>query len=351
MKQIKVAIIGLRHLHPRSYMLHFDIIKEIKVIAVAEEDESLRNQFAQDFNLKGYAHWQELFNQEEIDLAAIFLPHIDCPDAALAAIEKGIHLLIEKPMTIDSQSAEKIVRTAKEKGVMVTTHYGWRFHPVVKDIKNLIEDGVLGQIIGCQGRCAAGRLERYIEGHAEWMLDARKSGGGPMYNLGVHWIDLFIYLLGEKITSVMGKNVKINQNYNIEDNSFALATFKNGAVLNLDISYTVPDSYPHGRDLYIGIRGTKGVISWAPAYEGDSDELFICSDCESFKSAPIQHRTYEIKHVEGYGGVMGLDYLNEVAQSILHKKEAPITGEDGVYVLKVVEAIYRSAKENSTVAI
>jgi predicted dehydrogenase len=168
------------------------------------------------------------------------------------------------------------------------------------------------------------------------MLDARKSGGGPMYNLGVHWIDLFSWLFKEKITSIMGKNVKINQSYNIEDNSFAIATFESGAVLNLDISYTVPDSYPNGRDLYIAIRGTKGVISWAPAYEGERDELFICSDSGSFKSAPIQHRTYELKSVKGYGGVMGLDYLNEVAKSILHNKKAPITGTEGVYVLKVV---------------
>ncbi|MEA3307814.1 MAG: Gfo/Idh/MocA family oxidoreductase, partial [Elusimicrobiota bacterium] len=121
MEQIKVAIIGLRHLHPRSYMQHFKVIKEVKVVAVAEEDESLRNQFAEDFNLKAYAHWQELFNREKIDLAAIFLPHIDCPDAALAAIDKSIHVLIEKPMTVDSRSAEKIVMAAEEKGVLVTT--------------------------------------------------------------------------------------------------------------------------------------------------------------------------------------------------------------------------------------
>ena len=347
MKSINLAIIGLRHLHPRSYMPHFEAIKEIEVIAVAEEDESLRKQFAQDFNLKGYSHWQELFSKENIDLAAIFLPHIACPDAALAAIEKSIHVLIEKPMTIDSKSAEKIVRAAEKKGVFVTTPYVWRYHPVVKDIKKLIDDGVLGQIIGCQGRCAAGRLDRYIDGNAEWMLDVNKSGGGPMYNLGVHWVDLFTWLLGERINSIIGKNVRINQSYNIEDNSFAVATFKNGTVLNLDISYTVPESFPYGRDLYIGIRGTKGVISWAPAYEGDRDELFICSDCDSFKSAPVQHRTYEMKSVKGYSGVMGLDYLNDVAKSILLQKEAPITGAEGADVLKVVEAFYHSVEQNS----
>ena len=351
MKSINVAIIGLRHLHPRSYMPHFEAIKEMHVVAVAEENESLRSQFANDFNVTAYAHWKELFDQEKIDLAAIFLPHSTCPDAALDAIDKGINVLIEKPMSADSRSADNVVRVAKEKNVMITTPYVWRYHPVVKDIKSLLEQGVLGQIIGCQGRCAAGRLDRYIKGHAEWMLDAKTSGGGPMYNLGVHWIDLFGWLLGEKVIEVFGKNVKNNQEYNIEDNSFAILTFQNGAVLNLDISYTVPDSYPNGRDLFIALRGTKGAISWAPAYEGEHDELFVCSDDELFKAAPLQHRIYEIQPAEGYSGVIGLDYIKDVAKAIIDHKSAPISGAEGAYVLKVVEAIYKSAQQRRAVSL
>lgn len=351
MEKLKIAIIGLRHLHPRSYMAHFEIIDEVEIIAVAEKEDFLRNEFAKDFELKAYADLKELVEKESIDLAVIFLPPIDCPEAALYAIEKGIHVLIEKPITVDSQSAEKIVRAAEKKGVMVTTPYVWRYHPVVKDIKRLIDEGVLGKIIGCEGRCAAGRLNRYIEGHAEWMLDARKSGGGPMYNLGVHWIDLFSWLLSEKVISTFGRNVKVNKEYNIEDNSFAILTFESGITMNLDISYTVPESYPHGRDLYIGIRGTKGVIQWAPAFEGEKDELFICSDHESFKAAPRQRRLYEIRPTSGYSGIMGLYYLKDLAKAILEKQPAPITGAEGAQVLKVVEAIYRSANQNTAVSV
>jgi len=351
MKKIKVAIIGLRHLHPRSYMAHFEAINKMEVIAVAEKNESLRIKFAEDFHLKAYADWKELFEKEAIHLGAIFLPHIDCPDAACYAIEKGINVLIEKPMTVDSSSAEKIVKAAEQRGVLVTTPYVWRYHPVVKDIKKLIDEEVLGHIIGCEGRCAAGRLNRYIEGHAEWMLDAKQSGGGPMYNLGVHWIDLFCWLLGDRIVSVFGKNVKVNKEYNIEDNSFAILTFESGIMLNLDISYTVPESYPYGRDLYISIRGTKGVIQWSPAFEGEKDELFICSDHDSFEAAPRQRRIYEIQPTKGYSGAMGLEYLKHVAKAILENKPNPIPASEGVSVLKVVEAIYKSAQQNKSVPV
>ena len=351
MKKVKIGIIGLRHLHPRSYMTLFDAIETMEVIAVAEQDDGLRQKFVADFQLNGYADWHELYATEAIDLAAIFLPHIDCLPAAMEGIDHGIHLLIEKPMTVDSESAERIVRSAAKKNLLVTTPYVWRYHPVVQDIKRLIHEGALGTIIGCEGRCAAGRLNRYLEGHAAWMLDKNQSGGGPMYNLGVHWIDLFNYLLRAKVISAFGKNVRVNQAYNIEDNSFAILTYESGATLSLDISYTVPESYPNGRDLYIGIRGTKGVIQWSPAYEGEQDELFICSDHESFRSAPRQRRVYELGATPGYSGVMGLEYLKDVANAVINNKPAPILASDGVAVLKIVEAIYQSAQKNCAVSL
>ncbi len=345
MNSIKTAIIGLRHLHPRSYMLHLQKIDQIRVVAVAEADEVLRNQFAKDFNLSAFPHWEEMLEKDTFDLVLIFLPHNQCLAAASFAMARGIHVLVEKPMAAESKSAAEMVQLADRHQVILTTPYVWRYHPVVRDIKALLEAGALGEIIGCVGRCAAGRLERYIDGNAEWILDARQSGGGPMYNLGVHWIDLFNWLLQDQVHSVSGKNVKINQQYNIEDNSFAILTYLKGPVLTLDVSYTVPAAYPHGRDLFISIRGTKGVLSWAPAYEGEKDELFICSDHDSFKGAPIQRRTYQIQSVPGYSGIMGLHYLQDVAQAILNHQPAPIPGRDGVEVLKVVEAIYRSAEQ------
>lgn len=351
MKKLKIAIIGLQHLHPRSYMEHFKFVDAADIVAVAEEREDLRTAFAGDYNLNAYKSLQDLIQHETIDLAAIFLPHNDCPAAALAAIEKKVHVMIEKPMTADSGSAEKIVEAAGKHGVFVTTPYAWRYHPVVKDIKKLIDDGVPGQIIGCEGRCAAGRLQRYIDGNSGWMLDASKSGGGPMYNLGVHWIDLVSWLIDQRAVSALAKNVKVNQEYNIEDNSFAMLTYENGPVLSLDISYTVPESFPHGRDLYISIRGTKGVISWAPAFEGESDELFICSDHESFRAAPRQKRNYEIQSSGGYAGIMGLEYLQDITHSILKNTPPFITGEDGIYALKVAEAIYQSAESGRSVAV
>jgi predicted dehydrogenase len=215
-------------------------------------------------------------------------------------------------------------------------------------MKSIIDSGILGRIVSCEGRCAAGGLHRYIEGDSPWMLQKAKSGGGPMYNLGVHWIDLYRWLLGSEITSVMGKNIHINKKYDIEDNSLAICTFKNGVSLSLDISYTVPDSYPYGRDLYLAIRGTEGCLNFTPAFEGTSQTLSVNSNDPRFGGAPRKQINFELDAVPGYCGSLGLDYVNDVAGNVLKKTKPFIGGKDAVKALQVVEAIYRSDKSGKT---
>ena len=261
-------------------------------------------------------------------------------------------VVVEKPVAHTSEDAARIAAACAKNNVLFSTPYLWRYHPVTRKMKEVIEQGYLGQIVGCEGRCAAGGLHRYIEGHSEWILDPKKSGGGPMYNLGVHWIDLYRWLLDSEITSVVGKNVRVNQAYEIEDNSFAIATFANGATLALDISYTVPDSYPYGRDLYLGIRGTLGCINFAPSFEGTRQTMMICSNHPKFGGAPRQVIEFELDAVPGYCGSLGLEYVNEIAEQILRGDLTTfVDGNDAVKVLEVVEAIYRADRAGGSVQV
>jgi predicted dehydrogenase len=290
-----------------------------------------------------------MINREQLDLVVLFLPHAECPEAAIACAERGINILVEKPMAASSEGVQRMIVAAKKASVILSTSYVWRFHPVVRQMKKLIEEGVLGQVVGCEGRCAAGRLGRYIQGNAGWMLVKALSGGGPMYNLGVHWIDLYRWLLADEVVEVMGKNVQVDQAYDIEDNSFAILTFSRGTVLSLDISYTVPDSYPFGRDLFLALRGTAGVLSWSPSFEGVKERLFVCSDSGEYAESPRRHIEFELQPHPGYAGVMGVRFLSELVRSIRTGTPPEITGHDGLKALEVVEAIYQSAESGRTI--
>jgi len=348
---LKVAIVGLGHLHPRSYMALFKAVPETKVTAVMEADASLRDPFCRDFGVTGYPELAAMLKAEKPDIAAIFLPHVDCPDAAAQCAAAGANLMVEKPMASSRAGAEKIVAAAKKHRVKLTTGYCWRLHPVTREIKGLIESGVIGRVVGGEGRCAAGRLTRYIDGKSPWILEKAKSGGGPMYNLGVHWIDLCRMVLQDEVVEASGRNVKVNAQYDVEDNSFAHLRFSKGAIIALDISYTVPDSFPYGRDLYLSFRGTRGVISWSPAYEGQKDILHVCSDDPAFSGSPRRNQEFELQPTQGYSGYMGLEYVRAFVRAIRTGGEPPITGRDGVEALRVVETVYKSANEKHWVEI
>ena len=348
MSTLCAGIIGLCHLHPRSYMPIFKAAG-FEVVSAADANAAVLEPFVKDFALRGYADWRAMLEAERLDLAAIFLPHAGCPEAAVACAQRGIHLLIEKPMAASSEGLRRVLEAVRQAGVVLTTPYVWRYHPVAREMRRLVQAGVLGRVVGCEGRCAAGRLQRYLDGHAAWMLSKRESGGGPMYNLGVHWIDLFRWLLSDEVVEVVGKNVKVNTAYDIEDNSFALLTFARGTVLALDISYTVPDSYPYGRDLYLALRGTGGVLSWSPSFEGVKERLFVCSDAGEFASAPRRSSDFELQPHPGYTGMLGVEFLQDLARAIRQRGAPAITGEDGLRALEIVEAIYRSAESGQAV--
>jgi len=348
-RQLSVGFLGLSHLHPRGYMTLFQAIPEAAVVAAADANPAVLEGFVKDFPLRGYADWRELLEKERLDLAVIFLPHADCPEAAVACAARGAHVLVEKPMAAGAAGVRRMIAAAEKAGVILSTPYVWRYHPVAQKMKGLVEEGVTGRTVGCEGRCAAGRLSRYLEGNAGWMLQKARSGGGPMFNLGVHWIDLYRWLLADEIVEAIGKNVRVNPQYDIEDNSFALLTFSRGTVLALDISYTVPDSYPFGRDLYLALRGTQGVLSWSPSFEGIKERLFVCSDFGEYSQAARQHLDFELPPQPGYGSVMGLSFLSDLVESVRTGKPPAITGQDGLKALEVVEAIYQSADSGQSV--
>ena len=332
-------------------MALFAQIPALRVVAVVEQDPVLREEFAKEFAINGYADLDVMLKTEKPGIAAIFLPHIDCPAAAIQCARQGVHVMVEKPMAVSAEAAQSIVTAARNARVKMTTGYCWRLHPVAREIKRLVASGIIGDVIGAEGRCAAGRLTRYLDGHSPWMLEKAKSGGGPIYNLGVHWIDLFRWILQDEVTEVSGQNVKINQRYDIEDNSFAHLRFQRGTMLALDISYTVPDSYPYGRELYIGLRGTRGVLSWSPAYEGQKDVLNICSDDPAMSGSPVRSLEFNLEGVKGYSGYMGREYVRAFAEAVRTGGEPPISGEDGVAALRVVEAVYQAAAEKRWVAV
>ncbi|OGG44780.1 MAG: hypothetical protein A3F84_03180 [Candidatus Handelsmanbacteria bacterium RIFCSPLOWO2_12_FULL_64_10] len=349
MSEIRVGIIGLQHLHPPGYLPLFRETPGVRVVAAADGDEALRSRFCEEAGIEAHARWEDLARRDDVDAVLIFLPHADCRRAGIRAAEAGKHVVVEKPGAADAESVRWMIRAAAKNGVILSMPYVWRYNVVAREMKRLIDAGALGEVVALEGRCAAGPPQRYVAGNSSWMLEKAKSGGGPMHNLGVHWIDLFRWLLRDEVRSAAGEVSHRGHGLEIEDNSFAILTFEGGAVATLDISYGVPASYPAGRDLYIGIRGTKGVLVWSPNWSettsaSEENELMLCSEAPEHRDRPAQRIRLTAPKVAGYGGAAGAAYLNDVFEAVRERRQPGVTGVDGLRALEVVEAVYRSAE-------
>ena len=111
----------------------------------------------------------------------------------------------------------------------------------------------------------------------------------------------------------------------------------------------MPDSFPSGRDLYLALRGTGGVLSWSPSFEGIHEKLFVCSDAPGFASTSGREIDFELPPQPGYAGASTVHFLTDLAGAIRTGASPAITGEDGLRALEVVEAIYQSAESGRAV--
>ena len=352
MKTLGVGIIGLHHLHPVDYLPHFEAIPQTEVRAISEADDVYRNRVCGEAGIQGYADYGDLLAREDIDLVVIFLPHADCPEAAVRAAEAGVHVIVEKPMAATSAGIRRMVAAAQKAGVCLSAPYCWRNHPASRQIKHLVDNGALGKVIALEARMSAGSPSRYTaDGISPWILEKAPAGGGPMHNLGVHWIDFFRWMLQDEVESVTGMVSHEQHGLEVEDNSFALLRFKGGATAMLEISYSVPAEYPAGRDIFVALRGANGAISWSPAWGGTADAVFVCSNQPAYTDGPVQTLQINSRPAPGYGGVSGLAYLRETVEAIAAGRQPEITGLDGLRALEVAEAIYASAASGRTVTV
>jgi predicted dehydrogenase len=267
-------------------MTLFENCPKTEVVAACDKHKALLDGFCNDFGIKGYTDLDELLARGKIDVAAIFLPHCDSPDAAITCADRGIHLLVEKPIARTADEARAVEEAVRRNKVKITTGYCWRYHPVVKAMKDCIEQGLIGSIVTVEARLAAGKVDRYIKGNAGWMLEKAKSGGGPMYNLGVHWVDLLCYVLKDNIEEVCAVNTKTSDKYDIEDSSVALLKF--GKDRRGSVHQYIAGLLPNGRDLYTKSRD-KGRFAmpevWRTGFRSAGRRIF--SNYSDSENSPL----------------------------------------------------------------
>ncbi len=351
MEPLGLGIVGLHHQHPRWYHPLWAHLPQYRLLALAEEDEAFAATENEYFGLDAYGDYRQLLARGDIDVVIIWLPHSQMPAAVADAAAAGKHVIVEKPCAADLAGARAIVETAKRyPQIKISAPYCWRTHLVSEQIISAVRGGLLGEIVSMEGRLNAGGPHRYVRDNATWMLQSAE-GGGPMWNLGVHWVDYFRWLTGQEVVGVSGVTAGGDgaPTRDIEDSAAATLTFDRGATALLDISYGLGDSYPGKRDIYFSARGTIGAMAWAPAWQGVTDELLLVSEHESLAEADRCRRiSVTSDDIPGYCGHMAWAWLADFADAVRSDRAPIVTPADMLAAVAVVDAFYRSLKTGRT---
>jgi len=186
---MKAAVIGVGNMgqhHARNY----SEISGIDLVAIADLDPKIGETLAKRFNCKYYQDYKELLEKEELDMVTIAVPTKLHKKVALDCIQKGINILIEKPIAATVSEAKEVVAAAKAKNVKFTVGHIERFNPAVLKLKEMIAKGKLGEIVS-------------INNYRLSPMPAQIKDANVVIDIGVHDIDLMNWIYGKLPTQIM----------------------------------------------------------------------------------------------------------------------------------------------------
>jgi predicted dehydrogenase len=204
-----------------------------EIVAVCDPDAERRDRLARQTSARAVADWREAVSIDA-DAAVIATPHDQLAEIALAAVEAGRHVLVEKPAGRRPAEVAPLVAAAKAHGRIVKVGFNHRFHPAIARAKALADEGRIGPLLFIRGRYGHGGRIGYEK---EWRFDPQVSGGGELIDQGSHLIDLSRWFLGD-LTLAYGAVPNYFWPARVEDNCFLALEGKEKRMAWLHASWT-----------------------------------------------------------------------------------------------------------------
>jgi predicted dehydrogenase len=311
-----------------------------EVVALCDVDQKRLAEAGEKFGVAAlFTDAQKMLRAVELDGVSIATPNKYHAPLTVAALRRGIHVLCEKPMAMNARQAQQMLVEAKRARRNLMINFSYRFSDMSRALKHQVDSGVIGDIYF--GRTVWHR-RRGIPGFGGWFTNKELAGGGPLIDLGVHRIDLALWLMGypDPVTvsgathNVIAKDLarKARKSYSVEDLACGIVKFANGATLMVEASWAANINEPE--QMMTMLCGTKGglvhknVGGWydftAEVYTDEGGYLFTKKLDEATVHSPSAY--------------------SEFVSSILEKRPPLATGEEGLKVMKILDGIYKSAE-------
>jgi predicted dehydrogenase len=285
-----------------------------EVTVVANHREETARVFAERHGIGAVTtDWLAVARDPSIGAVVIATPNALHAPQAIAALEAGKHVLVEKPMAVSVAECDAMIKAAAGSGASLMVAHCWRFHPDVRAMRDRIDSGELGEVVKTRGYGVhAG------DGPSGWFVDRALAGGGALPDMGVHAIDTARFLLDDptptRVCAVIGTRYG---DYDVDDDGILLISWSQGTNSIVESGWWQP--HTEGLEAETEVYGTGGYARIFPREEPSED---------------YEHCTQPMYTAQ----------MQEFLGAIEEGRPPRPSGEDGRAVIEIVEAAYASAE-------
>ncbi|MFJ7978010.1 Gfo/Idh/MocA family protein [Peribacillus sp. NPDC096379] len=345
-EKLRYGLIGAGSNAVKKHVSNYTKLDHIEFVSVCDINIENATKVARKYNIESvYSDYREMLKHEKLDIVSICTPNHLHADIAVYALLNGVNVHCEKPLAINAAEAQRIVDAKNISGKKVMVGLNNRFTNEMVKLKQYIDVGFFGDIYHAK---AGWKRRSGIPGRGTWFTNQALSGGGVMIDLGVHFLDLPLFLLGlpepSYITGATYQNfantTTRNRNgykgnpegiFNVEDTAVGLIGFKNEATISFEFSWA---SNIEKDETFVEIFGTRGGAS----YKNGELKLFsehfdTCIDIIPDINPNITLKN-EFKHF---------------TNCILNEEILYATAEDGVYMMNIIDHFYKAADSKAPV--
>jgi predicted dehydrogenase len=257
----KAAAIGLQHGHIDGFLRAVQRLPNVELVAVAEAESRVREQYAREFGVPGYASATELLRKHDVSIVGAAPMHCDAGDIVATALKAGAHVVMDKPVHSLAQHdavAKAVAQTGKQFWLMLTVRYS----ADARAMKALAHAGRLGRFV----TFLALRPHKLIPAsRPDWMFDSAKYSG-VIVDLGVHDLDALRWVTGEEVTEVAAyhSNLRFTDRPGFTDNGEILCQTESGGTALIRVDWLTPDASPMHGDCRFLLVGTEGYVEVRP---------------------------------------------------------------------------------------
>jgi predicted dehydrogenase len=330
---VRVALASFAHVHARGYAQQVKENPDAEIVCVWDDSPERGRPPAEEYGVPFIEDYDGVLARDDVDGIVLNAETSKHPDLILRAAAAKKHLFTEKALSIRTTDADELVQAVNAAGIKFMISLPSRTRPPTLFMKQVLDEGLLGDVTMMRARVAhSAALDKWFGGGSAWFTDAELAGGGALFDLGCHTVDVMRWLMG-KPKSVVAQISNFSHQYDIDDNSVVAVEFESGALGILDTAF-VHRSGPNLQELY----GTEGcLLNGVPGFglmfrsrqlkPGDLDGWTVPENLPPALPTPLQ----------------------QWIAALARDGPMTITIEDGRNLTQLLDAAYQSAREGRRV--